>query len=191
MLAADSNAGETRPRFFLAGAHAGAVRKAAATSGKLDKITSSFPHHVLRLLVITQSDKARVPEVIVRRPLREFELPDEDRLRFRARQVASFVLAGPHCSPAAGSTYLSCRLRSLTICRHSTTIRRRMGPGKFAASWAFCATNRDGLRPTCRYSWSIIKAMRADGIAIDAITFGQGKVLQTAIRSESVGTYVV
>ena len=74
------NAIQEETRRCLAGAHAGAVRKAAATSRKLDKITSSFPHHVLRLLVITQSDKARVPEVIVRRPLREFELPDEDRL---------------------------------------------------------------------------------------------------------------
>ena len=49
-------------------------------AANLDKITSSFPRHVLRLLVIAQGDKARVPEVIVRRPLREFELPDEDRL---------------------------------------------------------------------------------------------------------------
>ena len=88
----DRGRDQEETRRCLAGAHAGAVCKAAATSGKLDKITSSFPHHVLRLLVITQSDKARVPEVIVRHPLREFELPDEDRLHpatvlyFRRRQ---------------------------------------------------------------------------------------------------------
>jgi hypothetical protein len=33
------------------------VRKAAATAGKLDKITLSFPHYVLRLLVIAQSNE--------------------------------------------------------------------------------------------------------------------------------------
>jgi len=56
-------------------------RRNETSAGTLKKPrTLGFSHNLLRLLVVSQPDKARVPQVSVRRPLGELDLSHYQRL---------------------------------------------------------------------------------------------------------------